>query len=483
MELLHPGVFIQEVSSGLRPIEGVSTSTTAFLGKAEKGPLDRALMVTSFTEFERTFGGYLNDSYLAHAALQYYNNGGKRLYVVRVAKDAETADVSVQDRKGAPAKTITIAATSAGAWGNGLDVVIADGSQDPGDEFKLTLQQAGNVLEVHDNLSMNPDALNFAENVVNAKSQFIRVAVEPGNDSNADGTSVSGASPATSLPADRRKLRINVDGDGFQTITLANPCTTGAEIATAIQTAVRALSPLRGSTDATALSAFTAGFAAGVYTLTSGASGKKSSVQVANDPVGNAATLLRLGTTNGGSETTGAAVLRPANGTYNVGDAPVAGNVVGATLGSDGTTPQDIDFMNAFALLDIVRDVNIVAVPGIGTKAVVEHGSNYCGLRMDCFFVADMAPTDDTKEEAQTFVNNLAVKSSYAAAYFPWLNPSIPLALHPIPSSCRPRVMSPACMRASMVGVAFGKHPRAPKPTWAVPLDWPKKSPMPNRTR
>jgi hypothetical protein len=433
MELLHPGVFIQEVSSGVRPIEGVSTSTTAFIGKAERGPLDRAVMVTSFAEFERTFGGFLNDSFLAHAALHFYNNGGKRLYVARVAKDAAAADVSLRDRQGAPAKTITIAAASAGAWGNSLDVVIADGSQDPGDEFKLTLKQGGNVLELHDNLSMNPDNLNFADNAVNAKSQFIRVTVDPANDSNASGTSVSGASPATTLPADRRKLRVNINGDGFQTITLADPCTTGTEIATAIQSAVRALTPLRASTNAAAFSSFTASFAAGLYTLTSGASGKKSSVQVANEPSGNAATLLKLGTTNGGTETTGAAALRPANGTYNVGDAPVAGNVAAATLGSDGTTPQDIDYMNGFARLDTVRDVNIVAVPGIGTKAVVEHGSNYCAQRLDCFFVADLGPTDDTKEEAQTFVNGLSVKNSYAAAYFPWLKTIDPTGGSPDP--------------------------------------------------
>src|SRR5262245_878963 len=121
METLHPGVYIQEISSGVRPIEGVSTSTTAFLGKAEMGPLDRALMVTSFTEFQAVYGGFLNDSFLAHAALQYFNNGGKRLYVVRVANNAVTADITLKDRQASPAspaKTITIAANSAGEWAN-----------------------------------------------------------------------------------------------------------------------------------------------------------------------------------------------------------------------------------------------------------------------------------------------------------------------------------------------------------------------------
>ena len=88
MERLHPGVYVQEVSSGVRPIEGVSTSTTAFVGKTQKGSLDRADLVTNFTEFQATYGDFLSDSFVAHAALQYFNNGGKRLYVARVTASA-----------------------------------------------------------------------------------------------------------------------------------------------------------------------------------------------------------------------------------------------------------------------------------------------------------------------------------------------------------------------------------------------------------
>ena len=75
MELLHPGVYVQEVSSGVRPIEGVSTSTAAFIGPAERGPLDHAFMVTSFTEFETVYGGFMKDGWLAHSALQFFNMG------------------------------------------------------------------------------------------------------------------------------------------------------------------------------------------------------------------------------------------------------------------------------------------------------------------------------------------------------------------------------------------------------------------------
>ncbi|MCG3111981.1 MAG: phage tail sheath subtilisin-like domain-containing protein [Candidatus Manganitrophus sp. SB1] len=434
MERLHPGVYIEEVPSGVRPIEGVSTSTAAFIGKTEKGPLDRALMVTSFIEFQATYGTFQNDSYLAHAALQFFNNGGKRLYIVRVANGAVAADVAIADRKGTPAKTLTIFANSPGAWGNALDIDVANGAQDSGNEFKITVKLNGTPLEIHDNLSMNPDATNFVENVVTANSKLIKAVVDPANDTTNRGTSVSGASPATTLPAGNRKMVVNINGDGPQTITLANPLTTGGEIATAIETAVQALVPLRGSTPTAAFTAFTAGFATGVYTLTSGAGGKRSSVQVTNAPSENGATLLKLGRNNGGVEQAGAAILRPAVGTnYHVGDAAVAGNVISATLGSDGVTPQEIDYQNGFALLDVRRDVNIVAVPGIGSKTMVDFGGNYCRNRQDCFFVGDMGPADDTKEEAQAFVTGLTVKSSYAAVYFPWLKAIDPTGVSPEP--------------------------------------------------
>src|SRR6201989_1616483 len=141
MELLHPGVYVQAISSGVRPIWGVSRSAAAFIGPAERGPLDRAFLVTSFTEFDSKYGSFMKDSWLAYAALQFFNNGGRRLYVARVAKNAATASVSLADRQTAPLKTLTVSADSPGVWGNTLVVSTADATQDAGNEFKLIVQQ------------------------------------------------------------------------------------------------------------------------------------------------------------------------------------------------------------------------------------------------------------------------------------------------------------------------------------------------------
>src|SRR5580692_11410717 len=98
-EYLYPGVYVEEVDTGNKPIEGVSTSTVGFLGIAERGPL-KATLITSFTDFTSTFGRYVNegvvDRYLAYAVEGFFQNGGKRCFVMRVAsRTAKSAKLTV----------------------------------------------------------------------------------------------------------------------------------------------------------------------------------------------------------------------------------------------------------------------------------------------------------------------------------------------------------------------------------------------------
>ena len=105
MELLHPGVYLQEVPSGVQPIEGVSTSTACFIGKAQMGPLGQAVMVTSMPEFTSQYGSFITDGtgFLAHSVLEFFTNGGIRTYVVRIAGvGAASASITLRDRKSTP---------------------------------------------------------------------------------------------------------------------------------------------------------------------------------------------------------------------------------------------------------------------------------------------------------------------------------------------------------------------------------------------
>lgn len=84
MEYLHPGVYVEEIPTGVRSIEGVQTSTAGLIGVTEFGPTDRVTRIKNFAEFQQNYGGFRKDSWLAHSALQFFDNGGKDLYVARV---------------------------------------------------------------------------------------------------------------------------------------------------------------------------------------------------------------------------------------------------------------------------------------------------------------------------------------------------------------------------------------------------------------
>ena len=90
-EYLTPGVYIEEIERGPRPIEGVPTSTAAFLGETERGPTQPHL-ITSYGEYLRWFGGVLLSPgyYMPYSVSGFFQNGGLRLYVCRIASDTAT---------------------------------------------------------------------------------------------------------------------------------------------------------------------------------------------------------------------------------------------------------------------------------------------------------------------------------------------------------------------------------------------------------
>lgn len=125
-EYLSPGVFVEEFDSGAVPMTSVSTSTAGFLGVTEKGPSEGApILITSFSDYFRMFGGYLSESefgeyrYLPYAVNQFFTNGGSRCFVKRVTpSDATFAHFG---EKGA---SLLIYAKNPGAWGNKISVSI-----------------------------------------------------------------------------------------------------------------------------------------------------------------------------------------------------------------------------------------------------------------------------------------------------------------------------------------------------------------------
>ncbi|WP_119730208.1 phage tail sheath family protein [Thermomonospora amylolytica] len=451
MTVSHPGVYVQEVSGGTRPIQAAGTSTAAFLGVAERGPIGSVRKIFNFTEFQSVYGGFLKNHYLAHAVFQFFNNGGTQCYVVRVSRDPKAAqvppraaDVTVQDRAPEPQNALTFSASSEGAWGNSLEVAVsATGSTDPDNTFDLDVfrsaqgQERPRLLESFTGLSMNPKSPSYVEDVVNSRSAYLRVKANRASTNHIAGFLEGTPMPGTGalIGPTQRKLQISLHGDGFQEIDLTDALPTGEvsdpeAIRGALETVIRATRPLRASTPEQAYTEATvtlAGEGDRRLRITSGQAQVDSTVEVleADDPAENAAGPLGLG--RGARGVHGSSAMRPRqtppDRTYMVGDAVVKAPVSAAHRGEDGSTPTDQDYIAAFGLLDTILDFSLLAVPGIGSEAVADAGMNYCRKRplSDCFFIADMAVHDNSLQEAERWRDTIKTPNSYGAVYFPWL--------------------------------------------------------------
>jgi phage tail sheath protein FI len=207
-EYLYPGVYIEEVSTGNAPIEGVSTSTAGFLGIAERGP-NQPVLCTSFGDYQRSFGSYVQDPdgtdhYLAYAVEGFFQNGGLRCFVQRVFhQDTQTPANSAQDAE-ATAGGMEITAIGPGAWGNTIAYQISAAGMGNPSLFKLTvlywtgtpstdLVSNPTASEIYDNLSSTPSDSNFYGSAINDVSNLITVTQNaagrpPNNPLNAAGT-------------------------------------------------------------------------------------------------------------------------------------------------------------------------------------------------------------------------------------------------------------------------------------------------------
>lgn len=236
-EYLAPGVYVEEIEIGAKPIEGVSTSTAGFLGLTERGPTGPRL-VTGFEQFQRLYGGYIRDSYLAYAVDGFFRNGGQRCFIGRVVKSGATrASVTVDP--------ITFEALGEGEWGGRVAVRIENASLDPStdpatpertDLFKLTVAYWKNslpddlsaptdpnevpkkirtlladaqVVEVYDNLSTEPTSSDYylsklgkPKGVSNLVQLTSAGEGRPENSTDPLFTALSGGSDGTALTRD-----------------------------------------------------------------------------------------------------------------------------------------------------------------------------------------------------------------------------------------------------------------------------------------
>ncbi len=130
-----PGVYYERVDATTPAISAIRTDVAGFVGMALRGPVDTAIPIQSWRQFQAHFGNFTGSGYLAYAVRAFFENGGKRCWVVRVASNdpnggAKAASVVIQgpsDKSGQPGKDIwRIVASSPGTWGDALSILLKE---------------------------------------------------------------------------------------------------------------------------------------------------------------------------------------------------------------------------------------------------------------------------------------------------------------------------------------------------------------------
>jgi uncharacterized protein len=214
----YPGVYVEEIPSGVRTITGVATSIAAFAGWAAKGPTDSAGLILSWQDFYRQYGGLDPRSLLGYAVSHFFANGGQQAYVIRlIAK----ADIGTEKAAAAAsyafAGAFTVTAQNEGIWAKdyGIGIKNRNDPANPIDHNRFTLSvvyappgaTTETIVETFENLSVSKLDPRFVETVVNSTSSFIKVAVDA-----APTSPPADVGPNASPPTPSIKLAGGLDG-------------------------------------------------------------------------------------------------------------------------------------------------------------------------------------------------------------------------------------------------------------------------------
>jgi uncharacterized protein len=384
-EYLAPGVYVEETSFRAKSIEGVGTSTTAFVGPTRKGPFragddtpETPELLTSYGDFERIYGGFADlalgagapaTNYLAHAVLAFFNEGGSRLYVGRVV-GAGGATAAAAVRGGAADEQVQFVSRFPGAVGNGT--VVVREVLAPASAATMATAPVGTVLRT------GPPAA-FVHNVK------VGTTWHPAD--NPAGPATDAATLAGATPVILTLLMVATDESG-EVVSLEDmgfdrnhPRWIGHAMAER---------PSRRSDHLNSLFAIRIG--AGV-----------SGIELRD-------ALFAGGAVNGQGEMERTWAL--------------AG-------GADGGVPTDENYRVALLDLASLEDISIVAAPGAAAYPAIAQAVNarliaHASARRAYRIVVLDTPPEQTPGEARA-VKSL-IDSKYAAIYYPWVVVPNPLA-------------------------------------------------------
>lgn len=430
---VYPGVYIEEIPSGIRSIAGVSTAVTAFLGTAWRGPLNKATRVGSFVDFEQVFGGLSADAEMSYGVRQFFLNGGTDAWIVRVAQNARPATQALLNAT--PVAVLNVTARDAGLSGNDIEVSVDHATSRPDSTFNISFHRRSDGRhEQYADVSMNSADERYLPKQVEDLSQIVAVSRDiPRATLSAlpAGQSTSGALGDVQgiLDAAHTDFRIVVNSLPPVSVSLTLPDDIAGRTPTQRLTALAKAIRLKVQGQAggqTALSRFSCTRSGKTLVMTSGTRGEISSVRILPGLRNDAAGALKLGVANGGTEIDAVARIRPV---------PMPAPVLLAGGSEMPCTPTDIpalfiparDSRQGLYALDDVDLFNILLMPGITDPVVLGEAADYCRERR-AFLIVDAPPSATDVLGMQRAISGSDLpKSDHAAVYFPWIYLADPL--------------------------------------------------------
>ena len=461
----YPGVYVEEIPSGVHTITGVATSIAAFIDTFERGPLDYAVHLLSMSDFERFMGGLDTTSEASYAIQQFFQNGGTEAYVIRVAyPTAQASAIDILDTGGAVSFTATAGQKigdkifiNPGAWGNNVRLEVDYDTTDPSTQFNLTVSEVDDTgkpvqTEVFRNLNMTVGDSNYAVDVVNNGSRIVTLSAVSGAKRPAASGALSGALAALPLPAtvaDGAKFDITtVVGatTNHYVTTLSLPTPAPKDYVTLrqyLEAAIRSAAP-KASTDMPnnpLLTGASVLFAGNQYRIVAGRGGTfspDSIIQVAAD----AATTMAKDI-----------MLDPASASvpdFNISQYSLNGIAVGSQKNpKDGTIDltkitdvsirgletsktgmyslDDVDLFNILCIPAATRGNTSIKLSDAQVFTIISEATTFCDNHR-AMFIADIPP--DVKDVAGMqawMLQNDGLRNTNSTVYFPRVKISDPL--------------------------------------------------------
>ena len=459
----YPGVYIEEIPSGVRSITGVATSIAAFVGTFRKGLRDEAVTVHSYADFEREYGGLDRSSDTTSAIQQFFLNGGAQAHVVRVVHDGSnggtaavaSSETLTRDPGGGTQIVTAVAgrvirgepAEDPGAWGDFVRLEVDYDTDDPTAHFNLTVGEVRvegdrtSVLrtEVFRNLTMEPDRPNNAIEVVNAGSRMVTLnrdglgaLPDPWSADfrpAANGTMGADLPSPPTIPAEGDPFDVSVDGGAAISGTIqygGATVTTYPQLRTFLEQAIR-----RAAQDASVPNdqkPVLAQATVGLIGAGTGTNPFRFTVRA-----GRAARPFDPATqpSFSGSAADDAGLSAGAGALVNDAQTPLTGGLDGGPAAAADPPAPAGAYIGSLALetgmhaLEDVDIFNILCLPQVSNlgatdmRAVYSQAEAYVEDRR-AMLIVDIEAGVDTLDEMQTWINdNAALRHKNAAVHFP----------------------------------------------------------------